>query len=190
MFLISFIGLQFSGDFSTLDIFLGIVLITGIIRGFIKGFIRELASLLALMIGIYGAVHFSYFVLNYLQEYLSLEPEVLNIMAFACTFLILFIGVVLLGHLFTKIAHILALGIFNRLLGAVFGLCKSALILSVILMFVSVINAEERWMSKEEAAKSRLYFPLKEFGQKVLPSVMDEIKEHSDQLLNFDFPSE
>lgn len=189
MLLVSF-SLQTPGDFAGLDIILGIVLITGLIRGFTKGFIRELTSLLALMIGVYGAVHFSYFVLTYLQDYLSLEPVVMNMMAFGCTFLILFIGVVLLGHLFTKIANLLALGIFNRLLGGIFGLLKSALILSVILMFITAINTEERWMSHEYLAQSKLYAPLEKFGQQILPSVMDEIKKHSDQFLNFDFPSE
>jgi membrane protein required for colicin V production len=42
-----------------LDIILAIPLLWGLYKGVSKGIIKELASLVALIVGIYGAVHFA-----------------------------------------------------------------------------------------------------------------------------------
>ena len=44
-----------------IDIILLIILGFGLVRGFMRGLIIEMASLLAIVVGIYGAIHFSFF---------------------------------------------------------------------------------------------------------------------------------
>ena len=46
---------------SIIDIVLAALLLFGFIRGLFKGLFVEIASLVALVLGIYGAIHFSYF---------------------------------------------------------------------------------------------------------------------------------
>ena len=53
---------------NTLDIILSALLLYGLIRGFIKGFFVEVTSLVALAIGLYGAIHFSYFAGDFLKR--------------------------------------------------------------------------------------------------------------------------
>ena len=50
-----------------IDIILGAFILYGLIKGLSKGFFVEVTSLLALLVGVYGAVHFS----NYAAEFLS-----------------------------------------------------------------------------------------------------------------------
>ena len=50
-----------------IDIILGALILYGLIKGLSKGFFVEATSLLALLVGVYGAVHFS----NYAAEFLS-----------------------------------------------------------------------------------------------------------------------
>ena len=49
-----------------IDIILGALILYGLIKGLSKGFFVEVTSLLALLVGVYGAVHFS----NYAAEFL------------------------------------------------------------------------------------------------------------------------
>ena len=49
---------------NSIDIILGIILIYAFYRGIRKGFFATLASLIGLIVGVYGAIHFSYFAAN------------------------------------------------------------------------------------------------------------------------------
>ncbi len=51
-----------------LDIVLGALLAYGLYRGVRNGFLVEIASVIALIVGIYGAIHFSYITGDYLGE--------------------------------------------------------------------------------------------------------------------------
>ncbi len=53
---------------NNLDIILSVILGFGLVRGFLKGFIWELASLVSVVLGIYGAIHFSFYIFDFLKE--------------------------------------------------------------------------------------------------------------------------
>lgn len=159
---------------NVIDIVLLVFLLFGLVRGLIKGFFVELASLVALILGIYGAIHFSYIFEELLVKWVSWEEKYIQLAAFALTFLIIVIAVSLLGKLLTKISSILALGLLNRLLGGVFGLLKTALLLSVILLFFGILNGSQNFVKEERLESSLLYEPIKNFVPMILPSVLEE----------------
>ena len=73
---------------NVIDIVLGALILFGIIRGLFKGFFVEVASLLALVLGIWGAIHFSYFAAEFLISRTEWDEKTINIVAFAITFII------------------------------------------------------------------------------------------------------
>jgi len=46
---------------NTIDIIIGIILIFGTVNGFLKGLFVEVTTLVGLVLGVYGAIHFSHF---------------------------------------------------------------------------------------------------------------------------------
>ncbi|MDC1534429.1 CvpA family protein, partial [Polaribacter sp.] len=50
------------------DIVIAALLLFGFVRGIMKGLFVEVASLAALIIGVYGSIHFSYFISDYLKD--------------------------------------------------------------------------------------------------------------------------
>ena len=74
-----------------LDIILIALLVFGLVRGFFKGLFVEVASLIALVAGVYGAIHFSYFVADLLQAKTEWTEKTINVTAFAITFVIIII---------------------------------------------------------------------------------------------------
>ena len=157
---------------SVLDIILGALLLFGLINGFIKGLFVEIASLLALILGVYGAIHFSNFAADLLQSRFDWSEKTINITAFAITFVIIVLAISLAGKALTKIADFAALGIINKLLGGVFGALKIGLILSVVLIVFDKMNRTLPFVDESELKDSILYNPVKSLAPTIFPSII------------------
>ncbi|RNC87963.1 MAG: CvpA family protein [Winogradskyella sp.] len=160
-----------------IDIILGALLLFGLVRGLFKGLFVEVASLLALVLGIYGAKHFSYFVANLLEPKVDWNEKTLNIVAFAVTFVIIVFAISLAGKALTKLADFAALGILNKLLGGIFGALKIGLILSVLLILFNKLNSTLPFLDDEDLEESVLYEPVKSIAPIVFPSLIKSGEE-------------
>jgi len=156
---------------SYIDIILGLLLIFAAISGFRKGLIVELVSLAALILGIWGAIEFSGVTSEFLTENLNLKTEHLNIISFVVTFIVIVILVHIVGNVIDKIVETAMMGFLNKLAGMVFGVLKSALILSVILVIFDKIDEDVQILSPEAKTKSKLYTPMRNFAPSIFPFV-------------------
>lgn len=163
---------------SIIDIVLAALLLFGFIRGLFKGLFVEIASLVALILGIYGAIHFSYFAADLLESKVDWSEKTINIVAFAVTFVIIVLAISLAGKALTKLADFAALGLLNKLLGGVFGALKIGLILSILLIVFSKLNNTLPFMEKEDLEESILYEPVKSLAPMIFPNL---IKSESEQ---------
>ncbi len=157
---------------SIIDIVLGALLLFGLIRGAMKGLFVEVASLVALVLGIYGAIHFSSFATEFLESKVDWDEKTINIVAFAITFIVIVLAISLAGKALTKLADFAALGILNKLLGGVFGALKIGLILSVLLLVFNKLNNTLPFMEKEDLKESILYEPVKSLAPMIFPTLI------------------
>jgi membrane protein required for colicin V production len=144
-----------------------------------NGFFVEITSLVALALGVYGAIHFSYFAADFLKDKVDWTEKYIQIIAFASTFVIIVLLISLTGKLLTKIADIAALGILNKIAGAAFGVIKLALILSIILIVFSKLNRTLPFVSEEGLQSSILYKPVKNLAPTIFPSILAKNEEES-----------
>ncbi|WP_179333775.1 CvpA family protein [Winogradskyella costae] len=162
---------------SIIDIILASLLLFGFVRGLFKGLFVEVASLLALVLGVYGAIHFSDFAAGFLEPKVDWNEKTINIVAFAITFVVIVLVISLAGKALTKLADFAALGIINKLAGAVFGALKIGLILSVLLSVFHKMNNTLPFMEKEDLEKSTLYEPIKSLAPMIFPSIIKSESE-------------
>lgn len=162
---------------TTVDIILAIILLIGLVRGLLKGLFIEITSLVALAIGVYGAIHFSHFTASYLSGRVAWSEKMIQISAFAITFVVIVLIISLAGKMLTKLADVASLGIANKILGAVFGVTKMGLILSVILLIFDKLNNTLPFVTKDDMAKSILYKPVKNFAPMLFPSILKKAGE-------------
>jgi membrane protein required for colicin V production len=155
-----------------IDLILAALLIFGLIRGYFNGFIVEVTSLASLVVGIFVAIHFSHFLANILKGFADWTPSVIQVVSFAGTFFIVVILIEMAGKLFTKLANSIFLGGVNKILGAVFGLLKVALITSVVLIIFDGVNRTLPFVEKEKIETSVLYNPVKNFGTFLFPKII------------------
>jgi membrane protein required for colicin V production len=157
-----------------IDIILAIPIIWAIYRGFTKGFIIEIASLIAMVLGVYGAIHFSYFIANLLNLHSSHAP----LISFAVTFLIIVIVIFLFAKMLEKSLNLLALGFLNKLAGAFFSLLKIAFIISILLIFVNKLDAKISIVPEKTRKESLLYPPISAFAPLIIPKLnFEEIEK-------------
>ena len=159
---------------TVIDIVLGALLLFGLIRGLSKGLFVEVASLLALILGVYGAIHFSHFATEFLESRVDWDEKYINIASFAITFIIIVFVISLAGKALTKLADFAALGMLNKLLGGLFGFLKIGLILSIILMVFANMNRAIPFVEDEDIEKSVLYEHVRSLAPMIFPNIIKE----------------
>ena len=157
---------------SFIDIVLGLLLLYGLFKGVKNGLVIELASILALIAGLYGAIHFSYIVGNYLAIHWDWNERTMSLLSFIITFFIIVIVVVMAGKLLTKIAEFALLGLLNKIAGGLFGALKVAIILGALLIFMESVNKNLKLINEDTKSESVLYEPIRNIGDLVFSTVI------------------
>lgn len=169
---------------SVLDIALLTILVLGLVRGLSRGFFVEIASVISLIAGVYGAFHFSNFTASFLNKRVDWNENTVSIAAFAITFVLIVLVIALAGKALTKIADFAMLGFLNKLLGAVFGGLKVALILSVVLIVLDKMHANILFVKEADKESSVLYKPIKSLVPTIFPSVLVNGKPIGEEVLD------
>ena len=165
---------------SFIDIVLGLLLLYGLFKGVKNGLVVELASILALIAGLYGAIHFSYIVGNYLATHWDWNERTMSLLSFIITFFIIVIVVVMAGKLLTKIAEFALLGLLNKIAGGLFGALKVAIILGALLIFMESVNKNLKLINEDTKSESVLYEPIRNIGDLVFSTVIKSDPDEDD----------
>ena len=155
-----------------IDLAVVCLLVYGLSRGAYRGFFVEVSSLLALVLGVFGALHFSSFTTSLLVNYI--EWDYLPILAFALTFIGIMIGVAWIGKVLTKLAKVVLLGFLNRLLGALFGSCKWLVICGVLIWILGQIDVFVSFLPETVKDNSLVFQPLEELGAYLFEKINTE----------------
>lgn len=154
-----------------IDLIIVVILIIAIVRGFTDGLVREVAALAALILGIWGAIKLSSFTAGKLYEWFDMSGQFTGVISFLITFGVIVIIIHFIGIVADKIVDAASLGFMNRLLGMLFGLFKSALILSVFFVILNAIDARRPFLPKEAIEQSRFYNPIADIAPAIFPVI-------------------
>ena len=169
---------------NSFDYILLIPLLYGLYRGFTKGLIIELASLLALILGIYGALHFSSFTFEFISDYVEIKTVYLQLASYGLTFLIIVMVISLTGKALTMLIKLVALGFINRMMGAIFGSIKVLLILALFILFFDRFNKQFGMVKDEVLDASLLYNPIRIQAEQFYPNVLEEFERQKESIEN------
>ena len=158
------------------DLVVLIPLIFGVYKGFTKGLILSIATLAGFLLGVWAGVKFSHVTSEYLFDKFQLDIPILS---FATTFLGVLIIMYFLGKLLSKFIDILALGLFNKIGGAIFSALKTILILTVVLLFFENVNNNFQLVDRVILDESVFYPFLKGISKYVFP-YFNDLKSFSD----------
>lgn len=152
-----------------IDIILLIVWLIAIIEGIVKGLIKQIFGILALILACYCSYRFSGFAAEKLSLWFDWQGNGVTIVAFVVTFLVVLLGVSLLGHLLDRIARLALLGWLNKILGAIFGLVKWSLLLVILVYLLGLVDKMIPFLPKEEMESSVLFPIIEKIASALTP---------------------
>ena len=156
---------------NVIDVILLICFIPAFIGGIRKGFVRQAAALVALVLGIWAGLHFSSFIAGTLRGWLDTSNTIIDILSFTIIFILVILGVTIIGRLVEGVVKIILLGWLNRLLGVIFAILKYALIFSVIIYLLSALDSLYDFIPDDLTGQSKLYAAVKAFAPKLFPYI-------------------
>ncbi len=154
-----------------IDIIIIIPLIWAGFRGFIKGAIIEVASILAFVLGIWGGIHFSDLISDWVKTYINDQYE--PVISFSIIFIAIVVVVFVIGKMLEKVVNIAQLKFANKIAGSVFGVSKILLIWSFLIIIINQYDTRFHFIDDDVKQKSLLYNPLIELSKIVVPAVED-----------------
>ena len=138
-------------SFNLLDLIIVLIVFILTARGFQQGVLRNVFSTLGLIGGFIAASHFYSDLETMLRDFIS--ASFLDILSFGLIFIIVYVGVALIGFSFRKALTSAYLGGLDRLLGAALGLVKGVLVVSFGLIMLTSFPTDSTFVTDSVLAR-------------------------------------
>lgn len=159
---------------SYLDLFFGMAIAWGAYSGFSKGLIKELASILGVIIGVLLAKNYYPYLDIKLKPIFESEAGFISILSAILIFLLTIMVFKIIAKFLTKFLKIIALGLLNRIIGSVFGIFKTVLLLCVLVFIFSNINNVTGIIKAEKLSQSFFYSKIEKINSFIIESNYNE----------------
>ena len=169
-------------DFNYIDGFVLIALAFSFYKGFSKGFVIVLASFVALILGVIGAIYFSDVVAEMLKSKTEINEEYISITAFSITFMGIIFGVHLIAKIVNQAVKMVALGPLNKIMGGVFSMLKTIILLSVTFYIFDFLNTQITIVNKKTLDESIAYNGIRNITDEVIPLITKSEWYHPDEI--------
>ena len=162
---------------SWLDIIILLPLLIGLVRGLMKGLVIEIASIVAIVLGYIGSRLWGAMFAAWLIKQFSWPESVSVVIAYV----LLFVGISILLHLFakvlTKLFKKVALGWLNRLLGGVFGTLKWAIIVLTLVLCVHRLDEQFQFIQPDLKEQSIIYMQAAPLSEKMWAEIKKQVED-------------
>ena len=154
---------------NTLDIIILICFIPALIFGLEKGFVKQLVGLLTIILGCQFSILLQQPLTKWLVDLTNGNPELMKILSFILIFIIIAIGLSIIGRILEGVIKIILLGWLNRLLGIAGAFLITTIVLSIISIVISSLNAELNLFNPSILTDSILLPVFQEISVFVMP---------------------
>lgn len=154
---------------STPDIIILICFLPAIISGITKGFIEQVIALVSLILGAWLAFKFSTVVSDWLKPYFEVSETVMNVISFAVIMVAVVLVLFVLSKILTGVTKLVMLGWLDRLLGLVFALLKTGLIIGILIILFDTLNVKFEFVEEKVLDESVLYAPIRDIAYMIFP---------------------
>jgi membrane protein required for colicin V production len=163
---------------NSLDLFFLVIIIIFFLRGLFRGLAFELISLIGLILGYLIAITYLNILSALILKYIpALPTAAANIISFAIIFIITNIILRFVANVLTRTLKYAMLGWLNRLLGGLFGIMKSLIVLSIIVFLISLVPALDGILKMFGLGDSFIFPLLKILGPELYEQIQNLAKQ-------------
>lgn len=161
---------------STFDLFLTLPLAYGIFQGFRKGLLQEVVSVVALVLGFILGLKLLTSAMPVVQSFIGSAHGLLPFIAFLVVFVLVILGVRLLGTMLKKVLDFTPFGTFDNLLGGILGGLKWCLAISLLLYVAGLAGISVSGATAQESIIYPIVIKSTPFALEVLGFIMPFVK--------------
>lgn len=165
-----------------LDVLIAIPLLWGAYKGFKRGLIFEIFMLVGLILGLYIAFKFSSLINGLVGKMVDANSAVIPYLSFIIVFAAILLIMILFAKLLENILKISSLNVLNQVAGAVLGIIKFALVVSVILWSFKSLEPHWNFINASTKKQSLLYEPVLKTSTFLTPAFQDIKEEFKDKV--------
>lgn len=152
-----------------IDVILILFMLALGIKGIFNGFIMAAVGILGIVLGFIFAFMIETPMIK-LVSFFGLKDGVASVSAYILSFLVIYLIVLILGHIIQKAIDFIRLGWLNRILGFLFGCLKGAAIASIILWAIVYFIPNDSKVTSEIKSSSVAVKTMK-----IVPFVYDKL---------------
>ena len=155
-----------------IDTFIIFIILASVFIGFLKGFIKEIISISALLLAAWVSTNFGSYFGSYFAPWIN-EPSGQLWAVFLFSFIVVIFMGMITARILSKIFRLSISAKIDRILGALFGFCRGAILLAVMVLGGQLTNAVEKewWVNSQ-------YIPYAKL-------LADKLVEHTPRNLEF-----
>lgn len=129
------------------------------LKGLFRGFIKEFFALIGIVGGVFVGSRIAANTGEIIANFIPIDNNnTMLLIGFVVSFIGVWLIIYLLGSVFSKIFGLSGLGVFDKILGFIFGAGKVFLFFSIIVYAVSNVNALAQKL--DNATKGSVVYPL------------------------------
>lgn len=158
-----------------IDILILLPLLIGLIRGLMRGLVVELTAIVGIVLGFVGARLWGAYFATWLMRQFAWPEAACSVVAYS----LIFVGIALFlnvtARLISRLFKAISLGWLNRLLGAVFGVAKWAIVVLLIVLCVHRLDEQFHFFRDDLKQQSVIYNYTTPLAEKVWQQAQKEI---------------
>ncbi len=142
--------------------------------GLIRGLVKELNAILAVLLGVLGVRAFGADLATWMHKTTSWHTELCTVIAYVLLFLTIAILLTLVGKALQKLLKKIQLGWVNRLLGALCGTLKWAVIVLFLVFLVGQLDHQFGIMPTKAKQESAFYQKALNSANRCINTIKDK----------------
>lgn len=130
-----------------IDIAVAVMLTASILLAIYRGFVRETLSVFAWIVAVFATLYFGHYVVPLLAPHMSFMLA--QVLAYTAVFLLVLMPLLFIGNRFSRRVHESAVGVLDRILGALFGAVRGLAVIAIFYIVYSLvvpIPVQAKWM--------------------------------------------
>lgn len=158
-----------------IDILILLPLLIGLVRGLMRGLVVELTAIVALILGFVGARLWGARFSLWLIQQFEWPEAVCSVVAYALIFLAIAMSLNIAARLISRLFKAISLGWLNRLLGALFGMGKWAIVVLLLVLCVHRLDDQFHFFRDDLKQQSTIYNYTTPLAEKAWAQVQSQV---------------
>lgn len=160
---------------SWLDIVIILILVGAFFRGIQKGLAMQLTGFVAIIAGAIFAGKVANILLPHLMMMMDFSVNVVVVISYIVAFLLIALGIQFIGKMIDSLFVVLHLSFINKILGAALGVLSAAVVLSIFINLVIIIDDEKNIISDKLKSETLFYGHIQAIVPTIVPYLRSEI---------------